>query len=366
MRTFGTFLFLCAFSGVIAAAIYFAMFVKAPVGPSGDGGGRQAAPVTVDAVSTHSFVDIIEAVGTGKANESIDLTAKATETISALNFTDGQKVEAGYVVAELTSREQSADLAAARADLSIQTQSYDRVKGLHDKGFTSQSQLDAATAARDSAAAKVRSLESRVADRLIKAPFAGVLGLRRVSVGTLVKPGDIIATLDDITIIKVEFSVPEGFLSTLQVGMSVRVTVEAYPGRIFEGKVAGIDTRIDPISRAVALRAEIPNPESLLRPGMLMSVSVLRNPRVALSVPEQSLVPLDERQFVYVVGADGKAERREVKIGARVPGRVEILAGLQKGERVVVDGTIRMRPGIAVKVVGETGKGDLKPGGTGS
>jgi membrane fusion protein (multidrug efflux system) len=350
----------------MAAAVYFGLFAKPPSGTPGETGGRQVAPVTVTSVEPSRFVDIIEAVGTGKAKESIDLTAKAAETIGALNFTDGQKVEAGYVVAELTSREQSADLAGARADLSVQTQNYDRVKGLHEKGFASQAQLDAATAQRDSAAARVHSLESRVADRLIKAPFAGVLGLRRVSVGALVKPGDVIATLDDISLIKVEFSVPEGFLSALQTGMDVRVAVEAYPGRSFEGKVAGIDTRIDPVSRAVALRAEIPNPESLLRPGMLMSVSVLRNPRVALAVPEQSLVPMDERQFVYIVGADGKAERREVKIGARVPGRVEIVAGLRRGERVVVDGTIRMRPGIAVKIVGDKSGGAPKPGGAGS
>ena len=350
MRTLGTFLFLCAFTAVIAAAMYFAVYVKRDAGAPVETGSRQPALVTVAPVEPQDFVDLIEAVGTARSNESTELTAKTTETIGALNFADGQKVDAGYVVAELTSREQAADLAAARADLNQQTQNYDRVKGLHDKGFAAQSQLDAATSAHDSAAARVRSLESRVADRLIKAPFAGVLGLRRVSVGTLVKPGDIITTLDDISLIKVEFTVPEALLAALHVGMSVRATVEAYPGRVFEGKVAGIDTRIDTVSRAIALRAEIANPDALLRPGMLMTVSLLRNPRVSLSVAEQSLVPLDDRQFVYVVGADNKAERREVKIGARSPGRVEILSGLRRGERVVVDGTIRLHPGSLVKV----------------
>jgi membrane fusion protein (multidrug efflux system) len=171
-----------------------------------------------------------------------------------------------------------------------------------------------------------------------------------VSIGTLVKPGDVITTLDDISIIKVDFTVPEVFLGALSVGMPIRVGVEAYPSRVFEGKVVGIDTRVDPVSRAVAVRAEIPNTDGVLRPGMLMTVSALKNPRVSLSVPEQSLVPLDDKQYVYVVGADMKAERREVKIGARVPGTVEILSGLKAGEKVVVDGTIRLRPGAVVKI----------------
>jgi membrane fusion protein (multidrug efflux system) len=355
MKTTGTFVFLCAFAAIAAAVVYFQFFVKTG-GESGDGAGRQAVLVTVAPVGTRDFVDVIEAVGTAKAKESIDLTAKAMETIGALNFTDGQKVEAGFVVAEMTSREQSADLAAARAELAEAAKAYDRVNDLSAKGFATKAQLDQAVSARDTAAAKMRSLESRVTDRLIKAPFAGVLGLRRVSVGSLVKPGDVITTLDDVSIIKVDFTVPEVFLGSLATDMPIRVTVEAYPGRIFAGKVAGIDTRVDPVSRAVAVRAEVPNDDGALRPGMLMTVSLLRNQRTSLSVAEQSLVPLNDQQFVYVVGPDLKAERREVKIGTRVPGAVEILSGLKPGESVVVDGTIRLRPGATVKIADDKKK----------
>ena len=350
MRAFGTFLFLCAFAGVIGAAAYFGLLFKPGGKDSDDHGGKQAILVTVALAATHEFVDVIEAIGTTKANESIELTAKATETIGALNFEGGQKVEAGFVVAELTSREQSADLAAARAELNEAKLNFDRVNDLSLKGFSTKAQLDQATAARDSAAAKVRSLESRVTDRLIKAPFAGVLGLRRVSVGSLVKPGDIITTLDDISLIKVDFTVPEVFLGALVVGMPIRGGVEAYPSRAFEGKVVGIDTRIDPVSRSVAVRAEISNQDGVLRSGMLMTVAVLKNQRVALAVAEQSLVPLDDKQYVYVVMPDMKAERREVKIGTRIPGVVEILGGLKVGDKVVVDGTIRLRPGADVKI----------------
>ena len=351
MRTLGTCLFLVAFAAVLGGAAYFYFLT----GDGGEGeGGRGGGPVlvTLATVDEREFVDVIEAVGTAKANESIDITAKATETVSAVNFTDGQQVKAGDVIVEMTSREQSADLVAARAELNEATKAYDRIKGLADKGFATKAQLDQAIAARDSAAARVKALESRVADRLIRAPFAGALGLRRVSVGTLVRPGDIITTLDDVSIIKLDFTVPEGFLSALSQGMTVRVTVAAYPKRLFEGRVAGIDTRVDPVSRAVALRAEIPNPDALLRPGMLMTVALLNNQRNVLAVPEQSLVPVEDRQYVFVATADNKAERREVKIGARQPGYVEVTAGLKRGDRVVVEGTLRLRPGATIRIAG--------------
>jgi len=354
MRALGSYLILGVLAVMIAGTAYFVWFAQG--GRDGDERGRQPVLVTLAPVTARPFVDVIEAVGTARANESIDITAKSTETIGAVNFTDGQKVDTGFVIVEMTSREQSADLAAARAELSEAAKSFGRIRGLSAKGFATKAQLDGAVAARDSAAARVKALESRVTDRLIRAPFAGVLGLRRVSVGTLVKPGDVITTLDDISLIKLDFTVPEAFLSVLKEGMNVRVNVAAYPERTFEGKVAGIDTRIDPVSRAVAMRAETPNPEGLLRPGMLATVSLLKNQRTSLAVPEQALVPIEDRQYVFVATADNKAERREVTIGARQPGFVEIVSGLKNGDKVVVEGTLRLRPGATITVAGERDK----------
>jgi membrane fusion protein (multidrug efflux system) len=358
MMTPRNILILVALVAVLGAGYWW--FFTGEGGGDEERGGRQPSLVTVAPVATREFVDVIEAVGTAKAKESIDLTAKSAETVGAVNFTDGQKVGAGFVVAEMTSREQSADLAAMRAELSEASKAFERMSELSGKGFATKAQLDAAVSARDSAAARVKSLESRVTDRLIKAPFAGVLGLRKVSVGTLVKPGDIITTLDDVSLIKLDFTVPESFLGALKMGMPVRAQVAAYPGRVFEGTVAGIDSRVDPISRSVAMRAEIPNKEDLLLPGMLMTVSLLKNQRQVLAVAEQSLVPVEDRQYVYVVSADMKAERREVKTGARQPGFVEVLSGVKAGEQVVVDGTIRLRPGGTVRLQGSE---DEKPDG---
>lgn len=347
MRTLGTFIFLAAFAAVLAAAGYF-YFLPQGGGPGGERGGGGPVLVTLSPVEARAFVDAIEAVGTAKANESIELTAKSTETVGVLNFSDGQKVEKDFVVARMTSGEQAGDLAGARAAAAEAQRNYQRVKDLSAKGFASGAQVDAATAARDSTAGRVSALEQRLGDRAIKAPFAGVLGLRRVSVGTLVRPGDVITTLDDISIIKLDFTVAEAFLAALKTGMSVRVTVAAYDTRVFEGKISGVDTRVDPVSRSIAMRAEIPNAEGLLLPGMLMTVALITAERASLAVREESIVPLDNRHYVYVVDAQMKAERREVKIGARQPGFVEIKSGLRAGERVVVDGTIRLRPGATV------------------
>ncbi len=365
MRTLGTFVFLMAFAGVLGAAGYFYWQLQNGKSAGGERGGGQAALVTLAPVKERAFVDAIEGIGTAKANESIDLTAKATETVGALNFIDGQKVEKDFVVARMTSGEQAGDLAAARAAAAEAQQTYERVKGLSARGFASGAQVDATTAARDSTAGRVTALEQRLGDRVIKAPFAGVLGLRRVSVGTLVRPGDVITTLDDISTIKLDFTVAEAFLAPLKLGMTVRVTVAAYAERVFEGKIAGIDTRVDPVSRAIAMRAEIPNTEGLLRPGMLMTVALITAERVALSVHEESIVPLDNRHYVYVADTEMKVERREVKMGARQPGFVEVKSGLRAGERVVVEGTIRLRPGapVTLEVPKEERRGKRSGGG---
>jgi membrane fusion protein, multidrug efflux system len=345
---------------IIVAILGAALLASFIWWPSSDGanegsregrqGGGQAVTVVTASAASRDFVDSIDAVGTAKANESVVLTAKVADTVSSLNFTDGQKVAAGAVIAEMTSGEQSADIAAERASLAEAEKQYERISGLSARGNATRAQLDAAVAARDSATARVRALEARLTDRLIKTPFAGVLGLRQVSVGTLVRPGDVITTLDDISIIKLDFTVPETFMSALAAGMTVKTQAAAYPGRTFDGKVAAIDTRVDPLTRAVSVRAELPNPDDSLKPGMLLSVSLLNNQRNSLAVPEAALVPLQDKQFVFVVSQEEKAERREVTIGARVPGFVEIKTGLQEGDQVIIEGLLRVRPGIPVRI----------------
>lgn len=314
--------------------------------------GNQPVLVTLTEARSQEFVDLIEAVGTAKANESIELTAKSTDTVARLNFKDGQAVPAGYVVAEMSSREQSADITAAEATLREQEQTLQRTRKLLESGFVTKASLDTARAARDSAAARVAATRSRMADRTIKTPFAGVLGLRRVSVGALVRPADVITTLDDISRIKVDFSVAETQLAGIAKGQAVRASAAAFPGETFMGTIDSIDTRIDPSSRTITVRAIFANDRKRLLPGMLMTVGIESNRRQSLSIAEQTLVPIETSQYVYVVEGENKAERREVKTGSRIPGFVEILSGLKAGERVVLEGTLKMRPGATIKLAG--------------
>jgi membrane fusion protein (multidrug efflux system) len=172
-------------------------------------------------------------------------------------------------------------------------------------------------------------------------------------VGTLISPGDVITTLDDTSVIKLDFSVPENFIASLREGLSVRARAPAYPGRSFAGSVASIDSRVDMNTRAVTVRALLANEDGALKPGMFLNVSLANDEREALVIPEEALTPEAERQYVFVV-ANGKAERREVRIGNRRPGSVEVLTGLNPGENVVVEGTQKVRDGVAVQVAERT------------
>ncbi len=313
--------------------------------------GPRTVPVVIEKPSKHEFVDRIEALGTAGSNESIVVSAQVTETVSRVHFDDGQVVAKGDVLVELTSREESAQLDEVRANLGEAQRQYERATEMSRNGTLSAAQLDFRTTARDAARARLDELRARMRDRLIRAPFAGVLGMRSVSPGTLVQPGDMITTLDDIDMINIDFAVPERFLSVLSVGLVVRSTTAAYPDRIFEGTVRAIDTRVDPDTRSVRVRADLPNPEHALRPGMLVSVELTANRETRLAIPEEAIVPIGERRFVFVVNPEDRVDRIELTTGRRDNGLVEVVEGLGGDENVVLEGGSMLRPGSAVEIV---------------
>ncbi|MCB1601036.1 MAG: efflux RND transporter periplasmic adaptor subunit [Lysobacterales bacterium] len=321
--------------------------------PKPPAGAAKPVPVVVQPVTRTDWVDRIEALGTAHANESVTLTAKTAETVARVNFSDGQMVAAGDVLVELTDRTEVAQLKEAQAAFVEAEKQYERLRGLVKQGTVTQSQVDQQLAARDSARARSEAIRVRLSDRVITAPFAGVLGFRMVSPGTLVQPGTVITTLDDIRTIKLDFSIPETFLSALAVGQRIEARSSAYPESSFDGVVTSLDSRVDPISRAIMVRAELPNPERLLKPGMLLSVEVLNRPRVSLTVPEVSVSALRERAFVYRIDEAMTAHEVDVQVGARRSGEVEILDGLSEGDRIVTDGLVRMREGVKVNLVSD-------------
>jgi membrane fusion protein (multidrug efflux system) len=306
--------------------------------------------VVVAPVRLVEFADRIEALGTLSANESVDLTATVTETISAIHFNDSDRVAKDQVLVEMTSREQHAQMQEARATTNEAYRQYQRIKPLASEGTAAESVLDQRQREWETARARLAAIESRLSDRLIKAPFAGVVGLRDLSVGALVQPGDLITTLDDDRVMKLEFPLSATYLEVLHPGLEVIATSRAFAGRNFTGSVKSVDSRIDPVTRSIRVRALLPNPEFLLKPGMLMYVELLKNPRKALVIPEESLQPLGEQQFVFVVTDDSTVEKREIRIGGRRPGLVEVLEGLEAGEQVVTHGHMQIRPGAAVTI----------------
>jgi len=333
--------------GRTASTILSFLFLVAPTAAPA---AQDPVQVIVAETRVDRFVDRVEALGTLKANESVSLTANVTETVSEIRFDDGQRVEQGQVLVEMTSAEEHALLEEARVRATEAQRQYERVKSLVAQRSASESLLDERKRDLDTARALLVAIESRLADRLIKAPFAGVIGLRNISPGALVEPGDLITTLDDDRLMKLDFSVPSVFLTSLHPGLPIEARSSAYGERVFEGEVRSIDSRVDPVTRAIQVRALIPNPDRTLKPGVLMRVELLRNPRDALVIPESALIHQGREHFVMRVGEGDQAERREILIGGRRAGEVEVIEGLAAGDRVITHGGDKVRPGQPVQV----------------
>src|SRR5262245_54315377 len=309
---------------------------------------NNAIGVLTELAREEEFTHELEALGTARANEAVEITSKVSNRVVAIHFREGQEVRRGAVLVELDAVEAGAEVEAARAALSETQSQYKRSTELFATQALSQSQLDQLQATLSANRARVTTAESRLSDTIIRAPFDGRTGLRRVSVGSLVSPGSLITTLDDTRTIKLDFSVPETFIAVLREGLPVTARSVAFPGREFSGTVSSIDSRLDPVTRSVTVRAAVPNPDGALKPGMFLTVRLRQAAANVVMISEQALVPEEGRQFVFVVESE-RAQKREITIGRRKPGRVEVISGLKPGERVIVEGTQKVRDGAPVQ-----------------
>jgi membrane fusion protein, multidrug efflux system len=294
-----------------------------------------------------TFVDDVESIGTTRANESISITSKVTDLVQKVNFDDGMYATAGQILVELTNSEETAQLAEAQAAVDESTRQFDRMKNMIDQRLASETQLDIEQARMQTAQARFEAIVARLDERLIRAPFSGVLGFRQVSPGSLLTINTVVTTLDDISVIKLDFSVPENFLSALKPGMEINAKSGAYENEVFVGRVETINSRVDPVTRTVTVRALLKNDDRRLRPGMLLTVSLIRSRKEVLAVPEESVIPVQAKQYVYVV-ADGVANRVEITTGRIQPGLIEVLGGISAGQQVVTQGAMKLRPGSKV------------------
>lgn len=317
---------------------------------------QDATPVIITTVEKTDFADEIEALGTLRANETVDLTPSVTEIITEINFEDNQRVKKGDILIRMDAAEERAELAEQSSFVQEAQRQVDRLRPLVAQRAASAATLDENLLELDAAKSRKNAIQSRIDLRVIKAPFDGVLGLRNISVGALVQPGTLITTIDDDTIMKLDFTVPEIFLSSLKQGMTIEATSEAFPNRSFLGQIAFIESRIDPISRSIRARALIDNKDVVLKPGLLMRVKVHKNPRKTVLVPEEAIITNAAQSFVFVVKQEAeaaRAEQREVTLGTRAYGVVEIIEGLEQGEKIVTHGTLRVRAGAPLTITAE-------------
>lgn len=320
---------------------------EAPAGASP--GGFGGAPLVVTETATvRSIADIVEAIGTTQANESVTITAKVTDSIRHVRFDDGDFVQEGDVLVELTNEEQTALLQEAEAGRQDAQNQYDRLKNLLEQRSIPVSDVDEAQARLSGARARYQALVARLDDRLIRAPFTGLLGFREVSAGTLITPGTPITTLDDISVIKLDFALPEVHLGVVHAGLSLTASSAAFPSRSFAAAVRTVGSRVNPVTRAVPVRAHIDNPDALLRPGMLMTVKLRTASRDALMVPETALLQRGMETFVYAV-TDGHAAMTTIDLGIRRDGWAEVRSGIPPGQEVVVEGVMKVRDGGPVR-----------------
>lgn len=349
------------------------------------GAAGRGQQVTVAVVGMHTFTDRIEVLGAAKARQSITLTAPASQLITRLRFESGDYVRQGQVLAELNAREQDAAIVQAQSQVTLAKSNWDRWQQLADRGIAPAATAEQMKALWEQAVASLDANRARAGDRTIRAPFSGVVGLTDAAQGMLVNPGSAIATLDDVSVIRVDFPVPEASVSVLRQGLPITATAAAYPNMAFRGQVAKIDTRLDPATRSVTARAEFPNPDGRLKPGMLLHVVIDRAVRPNPAAPEAALIFESGESYVYKVepapqgagqaqagarsgpppaGARGPAAapggqgphliavRHAVQTGLRQDGLVEITSGLKPGERIVADGTNRVRPNDPIRIAG--------------
>jgi membrane fusion protein (multidrug efflux system) len=335
-------------------------------GGGGSGGGGRGGPVAVSqtVASVRPFLERIEVLGVAKGRQSVTITSNTTELITAVHFADGAHVKKGQVLVDLKAQAQSADIAQAQAQLNLAEINYRRWKSLGDQGIAAASTVDQYKTAVDQAQATLEAARSRLGDRVIRAPFSGVVGLTDVAPGALINPGAPIVALDDLEEVRVDFDVPDRYLSLLRQGLTLSAHSDAYPNEIFRGRIAMLDTRVNQNTRSIKARALFPNPSGRLKPGMLMHVAVDQGMRQALSVPESAVQFEGEQAFVFVIAQKGPrmvAEQRQVLSGADEGGFVEIKGGLQPGERIVADGVNRVTPNQPVRLAGP-GEGPVGPG----
>ncbi|MBK8286950.1 MAG: efflux RND transporter periplasmic adaptor subunit [Ahniella sp.] len=351
---------LCPDSSIPAAALAALLLSLLPLSvfaQSGPGGAPPPTPVEIAKPTREAVIESASAVGSLRANEAVILRAELPGRIEQIHFDEGTRVQKGALLFTLDASLVRAEVAEWEATVAQSQREMDRANDLVVRKLAAQNDLDMKRSSLAVDQARLASARTRLDKSQIRAPFAGMVGLRTVSVGEYVQIADELVSLVQVDPLKVDFRVPENLAARVSAGQDISVTLDAFAGESFEGKVYAVDPQVDVQTRSVLLRATIDNKEGRLRPGLFANVRVeLSRRNDSLTIPEQALWPQGGKQFVYIVRG-GKAELQEIRIGKRSAGRVEVIAGLAADTDVIIAGQLKIGPGSAVVAVG------LKPAG---
>lgn len=344
--------FICALTFLAVLALSFYFFpTQGALAKEETAEEKQALPVEAVQIETTTVRQELTVIGSLLANESVVIAPEVSGRVSEISFEEGDPVEKEQVLLRLDPSVPAAERDRAQASLELSEANIKRADVLLEDQAISQRERDEALAQWRLDQANLRLAEAQLAKTVLRAPFSGMVGLRQVSVGEYMQPGEAVVNLEDVDPIKVDFRIPEGFSDKVLVGQSVAIRVDAVAEGVFEGQVYAIDPKVDVNGRALLLRARIPNENGPLRPGMFARVRlVLEEKPDALMIPEQALVAQGSRQLVYKV-VDDKVEIVPVEIGLRQAGKVEITQGLKKGDWVITAGQIKVGPGADVKIL---------------
>jgi membrane fusion protein (multidrug efflux system) len=336
---------------------------SAPATPVAAGSTKAPAggppPITVEAmqVAVMKLPQSITTVGSLRSEETVIVRPEIAGRITEILFKEGQHASRGQVLVKLDDSVQKADLERAKANLTLSASKYERAVDLRNKGFISSQAKDEAENNLKVAEADAALAAARLAKTAIVAPFGGTVGLRSVSVGDYVKEGQDMVNIEQIDTLKADFRVPETLMRQIRAGQTLQITLDAIGDKPYAGQVYAINPLIDANGRSIVIRANVPNVDGRLRPGMFARVRLFTSDiRDTLVVPEESLIPLGDDKYVYRV-VDGKAQRQKVEIGQRLDGKVEIVSGLARGDRIVTAGVVKIRDGAPVQVANETPSG---------
>lgn len=338
------------FSGAACLALTLCGFTT-PAVLAANGGAMPPMPVEAQPVTVGELVRTVEAVGTLRANESVILRPELQGRVEKILFDEGQPVKAGQPMVQLDDDQYRAELAEAIANRDLSDANYRRTEELIKRKVASVTDRDKAYAELQANEARVALKKEALSKMMLNAPFDGVAGLREVSVGDVVTPGQALMHVVDIDPIKVDFRVPELYVESVAAGQQLELTLDAFPGERFRGEVYAIDPQIDVKGRSILIRATVPNIEGRLRPGLFARVELaLKRFEDAITVPEEAIVPQGNKQLVYRI-KEGKAEIVPVKLGIRRAAMVQVLEGLKPGDVVITAGQIKLRPGAPVHPV---------------